>query len=341
MSLISWSQTFRTPAKSLLTNAGVSVYLTGTSIAARVFDSNNTLKDVVPQVYTDSVGKTTIQLDTDDYSNAQLFDIFCTPDGVCISDENRVSLKSLMIFQDIEGGRNFKNIFAQTTMPATGMKDSDLWFDTDNNNETYRYNGTNWISVRDGTIATAANTANWSGIIDDDTHKPSNDADVTGDEGQDWDWLVGSKPDQDADKTGNNTANNTTYANGTINQTGNNFDVYGDLRMRNGTDISLYSPTNNYIGGLYAHGADNVFLESNGKLFLLGQTSITINTPNLLPASTHTTNLGSSMKRWDDLYIDNINCSSSFYRAYSSSGLLKLYHSTTGAFLSEYRYAFT
>ena len=49
--------------------------------------------------------------------------------------------------------------FAQTSMPtATDL--GDLWVDTDDSNKLYRWNGSNWVSVRDGTIATAQTTAN-------------------------------------------------------------------------------------------------------------------------------------------------------------------------------------
>ena len=178
MALVKWSQSFKNPQGILLKNAGVSVYLSGSNTAARVFDENNNLFETTPQIFTDNVGKVTLQLDDDDYSSAQLFDIFCKPDGSCIKDDI-VSLKSIQIFNDVEGFRNFRNIFAQTTMPVEGMRINDLWFDTDNDNEPYVYNGTNWLSKRDGTIATAATTANWSAVVDDDTHKPEDDADRT------------------------------------------------------------------------------------------------------------------------------------------------------------------
>jgi hypothetical protein len=66
--------------------------------------------------------------------------------------------------------------FYQTTAPtAEGV--GDLWTDTDDSNKLYRWSGSAWVSVQDGTIATAATTATWSGVSG--TGKPSDNADVT------------------------------------------------------------------------------------------------------------------------------------------------------------------
>lgn len=40
--------------------------------------------------------------------------------------------------------------------PPASANAGDLWFDTDNGNKNYRYDGTNWVSVQDGAIADAA-----------------------------------------------------------------------------------------------------------------------------------------------------------------------------------------
>lgn len=42
--------------------------------------------------------------------------------------------------------------FYQTTAPTTGMSTGDLWFDTDDGNKVYRFNGTSWVSVQDTKI---------------------------------------------------------------------------------------------------------------------------------------------------------------------------------------------
>ncbi len=73
-------------------------------------------------------------------------------------------------------------IFAQNDAPtsADSYHEGDIWFDTNDNNRIYRANASlQWVDVRDGTIATAATTANWSGVVDDDGNKPENNADVT------------------------------------------------------------------------------------------------------------------------------------------------------------------
>ena len=44
------------------------------------------------------------------------------------------------------------------TPPSGSLNVGDLWFDTDDNNKQYRWDGSNWISVQDGTIATKNRT---------------------------------------------------------------------------------------------------------------------------------------------------------------------------------------
>lgn len=50
-------------------------------------------------------------------------------------------------------GTKNKNYF-QTTAPAVGMLTGDVWYDTDDNNKAYRYNGTTWVATDDTRIAT-------------------------------------------------------------------------------------------------------------------------------------------------------------------------------------------
>ena len=50
-------------------------------------------------------------------------------------------------------------IFYQASQPTTGMKTGDLWIDTANGNELYRYDGSSWVSVQDDDIQTALNNA--------------------------------------------------------------------------------------------------------------------------------------------------------------------------------------
>lgn len=61
--------------------------------------------------------------------------------------------------------------FIQTTAP-TAEQTGDIWFDSDDENEVYRWSGSAWVSAENL-------KANWSKIVDDDTNKPDNNADVT------------------------------------------------------------------------------------------------------------------------------------------------------------------
>jgi hypothetical protein len=49
--------------------------------------------------------------------------------------------------------------FYQTTAPTVGVSEGDIWFDTDDGNKQYYYNGTAWVSVQDTAIATAQSAA--------------------------------------------------------------------------------------------------------------------------------------------------------------------------------------
>ena len=56
---------------------------------------------------------------------------------------------------DIGGSTSYRQN-GQPTTPNTG----DVWFDTDDSNKMYQYDGTTWTSVRDSTIAVAQTAAN-------------------------------------------------------------------------------------------------------------------------------------------------------------------------------------
>lgn len=49
--------------------------------------------------------------------------------------------------------------YYQATAPTTGMTEGDIWFDTDDGNKQYYYNGTAWVSVQDTAIAAAQSAA--------------------------------------------------------------------------------------------------------------------------------------------------------------------------------------
>ena len=52
-------------------------------------------------------------------------------------------------------------VYYQTTAPTDpSLKEGDIWFDTDDGNKQYYYNGTTWVSVQDAAIAAAQSAAN-------------------------------------------------------------------------------------------------------------------------------------------------------------------------------------
>lgn len=51
-----------------------------------------------------------------------------------------------------------QTFYASTAPTTTNI--GDMWFDTSNSNKQYRWSGSAWVSVQDGTIATALSTAN-------------------------------------------------------------------------------------------------------------------------------------------------------------------------------------
>ena len=173
MALLTWKQTFRKNGV-IQRNAGVSIYFAATTDPVRVFDINSVLRDTDPQVHTDSAGFAQFSLDPDDFSSGQLFDILAEPNAICQTCDD-IWLKNMMLLQDTEGNRSFKQIYAQDDAPTEGMREGDLFFDTDDNNHPYRFDGTSWTSSRDGSIAVAGTTANWSGVVDDNSYKPSDD----------------------------------------------------------------------------------------------------------------------------------------------------------------------
>ena len=55
------------------------------------------------------------------------------------------------------GNQTYRQLTPPTSPPFT-LKIGDIWFDTDDGNKEYRWDGTNWISVQDGSIATKNRT---------------------------------------------------------------------------------------------------------------------------------------------------------------------------------------
>lgn len=273
--LVSWTQTFKDVDRAPLVNAGVSVYWAGTSTAVRVFDSTDVLRTLAPQVRTDGNGKVTLSLDTDDYSSGQLFDIVCTPNSAC-STQSEIRLYSLQVFNDTEGFRFFKNVTVAGSAPTEGMRDDDIWFDSSQNNEVYIYDTTNgWVSRRDGTIVAGAVTTYFqttaptgssfnSGDLWFDTndnnkcHRWNGSAWVANNyDVATWSKVTGTgKPSDYADKTGDNTANNTNHVNNSDTDSGYTHQVYGDVRMHNGSDLYLYNSGDVLRGKVYASASN-------------------------------------------------------------------------------------
>lgn len=50
-------------------------------------------------------------------------------------------------------------VFQQPTAPVAGLRNGDLWFDSDAGNRLYRYNGTQWVDVADARILQALTDA--------------------------------------------------------------------------------------------------------------------------------------------------------------------------------------
>jgi len=70
--------------------------------------------------------------------------------------DSAISAASLLLEAQIDG----KNTtFRQATAPSTtGRSTGDLWFDSDDNNRAYRFDGTNWVATDDARIASTLAT---------------------------------------------------------------------------------------------------------------------------------------------------------------------------------------
>lgn len=90
--------------------------------------------------------------DTSEYSYEDLSAVYgADSDDLAVIDGDIAGLDA-MVAQKIQ-------TYYQLTPPSGGTYTvGDLWFDTDDGNKQYRWDGTNWISVQDGTIATKNRT---------------------------------------------------------------------------------------------------------------------------------------------------------------------------------------
>lgn len=77
-------------------------------------------------------------------------------DGTVTAD--KLAVMGLSTFTNDTGYTTTKT-YAQATAPSVSMTTGDIWYDTDDNNKTYRYNGASWVSIElDAALAVNNNT---------------------------------------------------------------------------------------------------------------------------------------------------------------------------------------
>lgn len=79
---------------------------------------------------------------------------FTVTDVIPVLPANTEQLDAVIVLAD---GKT--KAFYQATAPSVGVSEGDIWFDTDDGNKQYYYNGTAWVSVQDTAIATAQSAA--------------------------------------------------------------------------------------------------------------------------------------------------------------------------------------
>ena len=62
------------------------------------------------------------------------------------------------LWQSLQKNRTFQQPNQPMSDGSYKLKDGDIWYDTDDENHAYRYNGKVWISARDGSIVSTKNT---------------------------------------------------------------------------------------------------------------------------------------------------------------------------------------
>lgn len=83
----------------------------------------------------------------------------------------------------VGGGAGGITTFSQTSAPTADLETGDLWFDTDDDNKLYRYNGTAWTSVQDGSIPDG-DLAWYDEVTEDDINLTNDEiADISADLG--------------------------------------------------------------------------------------------------------------------------------------------------------------
>lgn len=62
------------------------------------------------------------------------------------------------LWQSMQKNKTFQQTEAPVSTELYKLKDGDIWYDTDDENHAYRYNGSLWVSARDGSIVSSKNT---------------------------------------------------------------------------------------------------------------------------------------------------------------------------------------
>lgn len=157
--------------------------------------------------------------------------------------------------------KGYIHVYSQDTEPTGGTYyQGDLWYDTNDGNKRYVYKGGAWIV--DESISA------WSQIVDDDGHKPDNDATY----GATWNTNISGQPSDSAilnpsyitsTKITSTTIESPTITAGTITgstlqtrTTGANVNITSDtIELRNGTTVT------GRITGNDGTGISNVFAD--------------------------------------------------------------------------------
>jgi hypothetical protein len=123
----------------------------GTFTLTAVATNTFTVANLTNLPVTDPLGNA-FWADTSEYSYEDLSAVYgADSDDLAVIDDDIAGLDA-MVAQKIQ-------TYYQLTPPSGGTYTvGDIWFDTDDGNKQYRWDGTNWISVQDGSIATKNRT---------------------------------------------------------------------------------------------------------------------------------------------------------------------------------------
>ncbi len=173
-----------------------------------------------------------------------------------------------------------------------GANEGDVYFgDYDNANSGLKYDHSAGKLYYRGDIYAEGGEVSWTYITDD-----------------------GNKPDDGADVTGDNTANNTIYINDSENEAGYEVIIDGDLKIYNGADVYFYTDEGSSVCGKIFNCDSGLYLTNNynSKICVIGEQmllkasrSINVNTQEFQAVGAgggSTTSCGTSTYKWDDIY---------------------------------------